>query len=248
MLKVATDMRYVKFLRKLHRRVTFDWYMEIGCRTGRSFAGVRGKTIAVDPFFRVSTDIIGTKPAMLVFQQTSDDFFDSGILSAMKAKISFSFLDGMHLFEYLYRDFRNAEKNADKNGVIALHDCVPSTVGMTTRDLNNLPGGGWTGDVWKMIPVLRKYRPDLRIDVLGCAPTGLVLVSNLSPRSRVLTTTEDEIMGEWKDLTLQEYGTSRFADDFEFTPADQIIESDYSLFDAVRLPDDQLSEPEFVSP
>ena len=42
---------------------------------GNFFAPVRSKTIAVDPFFRAEINIIGKKPALHVFQATSDDFF-----------------------------------------------------------------------------------------------------------------------------------------------------------------------------
>lgn len=100
----------------------FDWYLEVGCRSGRTFGPVRGKTIAVDPYFRIETNVIGPKPALHILQQTSDDFFASGFLKAMKIKLSFSFLDGLHLFEYLLRDFMGAEANSHKNGVIAMHD------------------------------------------------------------------------------------------------------------------------------
>ena len=85
---------------------------------GRSFADVRGKTIAVDPSFRIDSNVIKDKPALHIFQQTSDDFFDSGFLKAARAKLSFSFLDGMHLFEYLLRDFINTEKNSHPDSVI----------------------------------------------------------------------------------------------------------------------------------
>lgn len=102
----------------------------------------------------------------------------------MQIKLSFSFLDGMHLFEFLLRDFIAAEKASGPNGVIAMHDCCPFSHEMTTRDLDNLPqgGGAWTGDVWKLIPILREYRPDLKLTVLNAAPTGLVFVSGLKPK------------------------------------------------------------------
>jgi hypothetical protein len=80
MFKRANGIGYLKFLRALHASLIFDWYMEVGCRKGDSFAPVRGKTIAVDPFFRVGLDVIGRKPALHVFQSTSDDFFASGFL------------------------------------------------------------------------------------------------------------------------------------------------------------------------
>ncbi len=69
MFNRATGRNYARFLDALHATHLFDWYMEIGCRTGRTFGPVRGKTIAVDPYFRVQTNVIGAKPALHIFQQ-----------------------------------------------------------------------------------------------------------------------------------------------------------------------------------
>jgi len=179
MFKQATGMRYVRFLSNILERNIFDWYLEVGCRTGRIFARSRGKTIAVDPYFLVENNVIGVKSALHTFQSTSDDFFASGFLEAMDVKLSFSFLDGMHLFEYLLRDFIAAEKHSTPDSFIALHDCCPFSHEMTTRDLDNLPNGNWTGDVWKLFPILKKYRPDLDVRVLDAAPTGIVLIGDL---------------------------------------------------------------------
>jgi hypothetical protein len=248
MFNRPADKPYVRFLKRLHRHVLFDWYMEVGCRTGRSFAEVRSKTIAVDPFFRVERNVIHNKPALHIIQQTSDDFFESGFLKAMGVKLGYSFLDGMHLFEYLLRDFMNTEPFSDTKGVIALHDCCPYDHEMTTRDVENAPGEAWTGDVWKLIPILKQYRPDLTITVLGCKPTGLVLVSGLDPTDRTLAKAYDEIIADWTDVTLEDYGVGKFYDLFEYTPVEEIEGSDYALFDGVRLSDDQAIKPAYVSP
>ena len=242
------DMRYVRFLRNIHNANLFDWYMEVGCRTGRTFEPVRGKTIAVDPFFRIEANVIGQKPALFCFQQTSDDFFESKMLNALKAKLSFSFLDGMHLMEFLLRDFINTERNSLPGGVIALHDCCPYDYDMTTRTVEDAPKEAWTGDVWKLIPILQRYRPDLKITVVGCKPTGLVLVSNLAPRSRILSKNYEQIVSEWRDVSLQDYGADTFYDSFDYTPAQDLIDGGFEMFNQVSISDDSQTLPEFVSP
>ena len=89
---------------------------------------------------------------------------------------------GLFLLSAL-KDFINCEKLMSREGTICFHDVVPFNGQMTTRDENYLSiGTAWTGDVWKMIPVLQEFRPDLDIRVLGCAPTGLVLIRNLELR------------------------------------------------------------------
>lgn len=241
-------MRYVRFMRNIHAANLFDWYMEVGCRTGRIFEDVRSKTIAVDPFFRIESNVIGAKTALFCFQKTSDDFFESNVLGALRAKLGFSFLDGMHLMEYLLRDFINTERHSLPNGVIALHDCCPYDFEMTTRNVDEAPKQAWTGDVWKLIPILQRYRPDLTITIVGCRPTGLVLVSNLAPRSRVLTKNYDQILSDWLQVTLKDYGAARFYDSFEYTPAQSIIDDDFGLFRHARIEEDAIVTPKFVSP
>ena len=248
MFKRATGLKYHRFLRRLHGRLLFDWYMEIGCRLGDSFAPVRGRTIAVDPFFRANMNIIGTKPVLHVFQTTSDDFFATGFLERNDIRLGLSFLDGMHLYEYLLRDFINTEAASDPNGVIMLHDCVPFGMGMTTRDLDNLPKGAWTGDVWKLIPILQRWRPDLTLTVLDCQPTGLVCVSNLSPGNRRLADAHDDIRAEFDAVDLAGYGVERFFQSFELADAGACEDSGFELFRAASIDPSLALTPVKVTP
>jgi hypothetical protein len=241
-------LQYRQFLATLHSRHFFDWYLEVGCRSGESFAPVRSKTIAVDPFFRAEINIIGKKPALHVFQQTSDDFFASGFLARNDIRLSLAFLDGMHLFEFLLRDFINTEAHMDPKGVIMLHDCVPYGQKMTRRDLNNLPDGPWTGDVWKLIPILQTWRPDLTVTVLDCAPTGLVCVSGLNPESRVLAENYDRIVAEFVDKDIKQFGVERFFGLFDYTPARLVARKGFQLFRPVALPLEAAPDPVPVTP
>lgn len=230
MFKIAGGQLYLRFLANLHATRLFDWYLEIGCRDGKSFAPVRSKTLAVDPFFQADLNIIGSKPQLHIFQTTSDAFFESGYLKRNKIKLSFAFLDGMHLFEYLLRDFMHAEAAAAPGAVIALHDCVPSDADMTTRDISELRTKAWAGDVWKLLPILAEYRPDLKLTVLDCRPTGLVLVSNLDPRNTTLRDAYDDIVARYLHVTLADYGPERFGDSFAFTDARAFRDAGYPAF------------------
>ena len=247
MFKPATGMQYHRFLRNLHGTTLLDWYMEIGCRDGSSFAPVRSKTIAVDPFFRVERNAIGTKPALHVFQQTSDDFFASGFLDALDIRLSLSFLDGMHLFEYLLRDVIQTERRSRPDGVIMMHDCCPFDHQMTTRDLDNIPEAAWTGDVWKLLPILQQYRPDLKIDVLDCKPTGLVMLSNLDPGNSVLSDAYDQILAGWTDVTLTNHGADRFYDSFDYVSARGQVRAGHPLLSQVKLDDSAALTPVMLS-
>ena len=239
---------YYSFLQALHQTLLFDWYMEIGCRQGASFAPVRSKTVAVDPFFQASINIIGKKPALHVFQTTSDDFFAQGFLARNGIRLGVSFLDGMHLYEYLLRDFMNTEAASHPDGVILMHDCVPYDHGMTTRDLDNLPPGAWTGDVWKLIPILQRWRPDLTLTVLDCRPTALLAVSNLSPGNRDLQAAEAEIHAEFGTVDLETWGVERFFQSFTMTSARDCALGGFQLFRPASIDPALAIDPKKITP
>jgi hypothetical protein len=249
-MKRATGLNYYRFLKRMHENNLVDWYMEIGCRTGTSFANVRSKTIAVDPFFKTDGNIIQAKPELHIFQKTSDDFFASGFLLRNKIKVSVSFLDGMHLIEYLLRDFIATERASDPKGVILMHDTVPRDTIMAMRNFRDLPQGyaAWTGDVWKIWPILQQYRPDLTLQMLDCKPTGLMMVTGLKPKNRVLADHYEEIVAQWRDLTIEEYGPERFSNSFDFSDALQITRSGFPMLQQVRLSAEKALVPQFASP
>ncbi|MGL4287619.1 MAG: class I SAM-dependent methyltransferase [Phreatobacter sp.] len=178
-------------------------YLEIGTNEGFSLAGIPCASIAIDPHFVLQRDVIGNKPMCLMYQCTSDDFFrrhDPKVL--LGGPIDLAFLDGMHLYEYLLRDFINTEKHCEAASLIVLHDCLPPTVEMTSRTRraalqNPKFRTFWTGDVWKTAAILQKYRPDLKLTFLDAPPTGLLLCANLDPRSTVLSERYDEIIADF---------------------------------------------------
>jgi hypothetical protein len=239
---------YYTFLAALHEALLFDWYLEIGCRKGDSFAPVRSKTIAVDPFFRAEINIIGKKPALHVFQATSDDFFAQRFLEMNGIQLGVSFLDGMHLYEYLLRDFMNTEANSHPDGVILLHDCVPFGHGMTTRDLNNIPRGAWTGDVWKLIPILQRWRPDLTLTILDCRPTALVAVSGLKPLNRDLRAAQGEIHAEFATVDLETWGLERFFQSFQMVSGQDCVAGGFQLFRAASIDAGLAINPRRITP
>ena len=66
---------YVPFLQNFHYVMKPKTYFEIGTETGTTLSLASCPSIAVDPRFRITTDVIRSKPTCLLFQQTSDDFF-----------------------------------------------------------------------------------------------------------------------------------------------------------------------------
>jgi hypothetical protein len=194
---------YRHYLARLHRELRPGNYLEVGTLNGDTLAIAQCASIAVDPWFRLTMDVVGKKPVCLLYQQRSDDFFRTRDPSAIfGSPVDLAFLDGMHLAEFLLRDFINTERHCLPGSVIVLHDCLPPGYLMTVRDVNDprrklspkYPNY-WTGDVWQVVPVLRRFRPDLSIAVTDCPPTGLVVITGLDPASEVLAKAYDEIVG-----------------------------------------------------
>ena len=105
---------YVLKLATLHQKLKPSWYLEIGSLAGESLKVATANSIAIDPQFVLKPAVYVGKKELHLFQTTSDAFFESGRLAAITDKLDFAFLDGMHLFDFLLRDFINTEKIAQK--------------------------------------------------------------------------------------------------------------------------------------
>lgn len=195
--KKVTGLDYLRFLEAMHVSLAPAWYMEIGTETGASLARSKSRSVSVDPNFILKHDVWTNKDELHLFQTTSDAFFAEGHLDRLGARFGLAFLDGLHWYEYLLRDFINTEKYMEKGGCIVLHDCLPWSEEMADRDRSKVGRKSWTGDVWKVVPILQKYRPDLTVEVFDAAPTGLVVVRDLDPTSRTLSENYNEIIAEF---------------------------------------------------
>jgi hypothetical protein len=134
-----------------------------------------------------------------VFAETSDAFFAGRDLRAELGglPVDLAFIDGMHRFEFALRDFANLERYCTLASTILIHDCYPLDRETAEREQRRY---FWTGDVWRLIVLLKKHRPDLAIHTIGTAPTGLALVRKLDPASRVLLERHDQLCQEYLAL------------------------------------------------
>jgi capsular polysaccharide biosynthesis protein len=209
-------LNYVAFLEQLHAIVNPKSYFEIGVGTGLSLAVAKCPSVAVDPTIKPSTKFIGAKKECHLYQMTSDEFFKFIDLKRIFPDgINLAFLDGLHWYEVLLRDFINTEKLCHSNSVIALHDCLPFLNEMTGRVPNTQDRlrpeyrHFWAGDVWKTLVLIKSNRPDLQIISLDCAPTGLVLITNLDSSSKVLSERYDSLVAGLADVGLEDFGVER---------------------------------------
>ena len=215
---VLGKTHYFALLQELHQRLKPEVYLEIGSESGASLSLADCLTFAVDPAFRIEADVMGRKPGLILQQCTSDAFFASGLIERLGVKIDLAFLDGMHLFEYLLADFTNTERHMAPDGVILMHDCVPFGAAAAERDWNRRVTRSWTGDVWKLLPILRAYRPDLTVRTYDTPPSGLVMVTGLDPENRTLEEKREEIIARFNDVSFAAYGSSAFKKDAALAP------------------------------
>jgi hypothetical protein len=189
---------YLALIERLHRHLRPATYLEIGVFTGSSLALVRPETeaIGIDPEPRIKQPL---HPRTRVFAETSDAFFARrdvrGELGGRPLELAF--IDGMHRFEFVLRDFANIERHCSRTATVLVHDCYPLDEATASRDMDT---SFWSGDVWRAVVALKKYRPDLRIATVAVPPTGLGVIGGLDPDSRVLSERYGEIVAEMMAL------------------------------------------------
>lgn len=207
-------MKRHEFLRELHALTRPRNYLEIGVNDGRSLALSRVPSIGVDPAFKVTVPI---RCDVQLVKATSDDFFaredpihhlrsGRNPLRNMRrgrplfghwlgtTTLDLAFIDGLHVFEFALRDFMNVERFSRWSSVIVFDDMLPRNVDEAARDRHTVE---WAGDVYKVIPVLRQYRPDLVVIPVDTQPTGVLVVLGADPENRVLHDRYDEIVASW---------------------------------------------------
>jgi SAM-dependent methyltransferase len=196
---------YLVTLSRLHRALRPRTYLEIGTQYGEALVLTDCPSIAIDPWMMLEEKEFRAKPRLSLFQMWSDAFFaDHDPTNYLGGPIELAFLDGPKLhFDVVLRDFINVERYATAQSVILIHDVVPPDIYMASRDrLDDFRRSRssrptwWTGDVWKLVGVLQRYRPDLAIDVFDASPSGLAMVRSLNPGSTTLSEHYDRIVAE----------------------------------------------------
>ncbi len=193
---LVTMTRY-HFLAILHAELRPKTYLDIGVQNGHSLklASPDCMSIGVDPEPTPLAYAVAQQVGARIYPITSDAFF-AEVGPGTGARIDLTSIDGMHLFEYALRDFIGSEVLASPGGVIVFDDVSPYSSAIAAR---TQPPGDWTGDVWKIRPILDEHRPDLATVLVDTFPTGTLAVWNLDPSSTVLRDRYAEIERTWLD-------------------------------------------------
>jgi tetratricopeptide (TPR) repeat protein len=190
---------YRAVIARLHSILRPATYLEIGVETGETLALASDarRVAGVDP--HPEKMVVETPPHCRFYPMTSDQFFaretSDSVFEGHAPDLAF--IDGMHWFEYVLRDFINVERWCTPHSTIVLHDCLPVAAVAAQRERAST---FWVGDTWKALECLLEYRPDLRIRVVPTAPSGLVVVRDLDPNSTVLVANMNDILKRYRDV------------------------------------------------
>jgi hypothetical protein len=197
---------YYQVLKWVHQIVRPAHYVEIGVHKGISLIQADRDTlsIGIDPAPNIEPRIERALPARrTIYELTSDDFFAGHDLrELLGGPLELAFIDGLHLFEQVLRDFINLERYSSGETVILLHDCLPLDEITAARERTT---DFYCGDVWKAALVLRRLRPELQMVSVRTAPTGLCLVRGLDADNRVLEESLPEVARTYRDFDFEYY-------------------------------------------
>lgn len=177
-MTVQKGTSYYRLLGAIHDNFRPSLYVEVGFKRGRSalLAHPATDVIAIDPRPIIEEPL---RENVVVEVCTSDEFFSgSGQPGRLTDRIvDLAFIDGMHHWEVVLRDFHHIERYCRGRSIVLLHDCLPRQ----QQDTSRMPTGDcWTGDVWKAVLWLLEERTDLCVRVSRVGPTGLAIVGGFS--------------------------------------------------------------------
>jgi ubiquinone/menaquinone biosynthesis C-methylase UbiE len=195
---IQGDVHYLEVLKRLHYEIQPNLYVEIGVGFGHSLKLAECQSIGIDPECDIKVEL---QENHMLIRETSDNFFENikGSLPGDR-RIDLAFIDGMHLFEFVLRDFINIEKHSTAKTLVVIDDIFPNHPVQAERLKKSMT---WTGDVWKIILCLKSQRPDLKLTCLNSSPTGLLVIAGLDQRNRALVNKYNPIVQKYKSLALE---------------------------------------------
>ena len=188
-----------ELIQKIINKKNYLSYLEIGCNDDFNFSKINVKTkVGIDP-------VSGGTHRM-----TSDDFFKSN-----KEKFDCIFIDGLHVYEQVRKDILNSIKFLNSDGIILLHDCLPSKI---WNQIVPRIYGHWNGDVWKAIVEFRTM-PDL--DTYTCvADHGLGIIFKRKNKNILKTNIKNFKKLKFRDYYLKH---NEYMNLIEVSDIDQLI-------------------------
>ena len=212
MHEIVASMRfpgpnYYEVLRWLHEHLKPATYLEIGVFRGNSLKLAVPPTIAlgidpspvVDDLWPAQTHVLGITSNQFFVRHTLQEFFGVNYFSL-------AFVDGLHQFEQAIDDIFHLELYAQPESIIVIHDTIPLDEKTSSRQRNTM---FHTGDIWKVIPFLKHYRPDLELVTIRTGPSGLTLIRQLNPAWKRSRDVEAEAIDQFRNLSWEYFKQHR---------------------------------------
>ena len=148
-------MTRAEIINTLIEKYNYKSYLEIGIGGGGNYHTINCDYKSnVDPCF---DDYDGQVKSEVVNLMTSDEFFEK-----TQEKFDIIFVDGLHVYEQVYKDIINSLNCLNEGGTVVCHDMLPPTE-WHQRPADQYHGEEWNGDCWKAVARLRVERDDLEI-------------------------------------------------------------------------------------
>jgi len=176
------------FLADVHRVLRPRGYLETGVWMGHSLKLAKCPAIGIDPFPDIRVTL---EPHHQVVEVSSDEFFEEAERLRDFPPVDLAYIDGLHQIENALLDFMNIERSAHAETVVVIDDIFPNHEIQARRERQSK---AWTGDVWKIVHILREQRPDLMILPVDTHPTGSLVVVGLDPDNDQLWKVFDLLM------------------------------------------------------
>lgn len=180
------------FLHYIHRVLEPRFYLEIGVFMGASLQLANCPALGIDPAPCMGLDNpLWEKIAVA----TSDDYFFDESDRPYQGVLDLVYIDGMHLIENVIKDFINIEARSHPGTIIVLDDIYPNHPVQARRERETL---AWTGDVWKIVQILRDVRPDLELIPVDTYPAGTLIVLGADAGNQDFRKSFDFIIDSWQ--------------------------------------------------
>ena len=156
---------HTSIINKFIEHKNYSKYLEIGVEYGNNFKRVNADIkISVDPVQYGATTVV----------MTSDDYFAQ---LPEDEKFDLIFIDGLHEHEQCYRDIENSIKHLSATGMIICHDMNP------IREDMLVPGGEWTGDVYKALLRTASDHRDVTTYLIEDADYGIGIITQVKNKN-----------------------------------------------------------------
>jgi hypothetical protein len=209
-------IHYTKFVPFMIDGLDATSFFQLGPGLGKGTSDVTADVLWVSAALGGASSITIHRNRTTVLKMSPKFFFAHQDLRAyFPLGPDVAFLDGDHHIEVLLNEFVRTERACHSGSLILVHDCLPLNDRMAERSFRLVQAEGaatrdfWTGDVWKLVPILKCLRPEMKLFYIDCPPTGLLVCAQLDPLSNALEADSSELVQSLSSVSLSEFGVVR---------------------------------------